>query len=857
MLRTLALALLGLVFTGAALGPPQSITALAPFEVVAAGFDSLRGIVVDEDDRLYVADRAAGTVTRIGPDGRRVVARHLQQPVGLAIDADGHLLVAEERGGRILRLDRPGATPIARGLEQPRWLAVSEQGTIYVSAHRRVRDTDTGPDDESVDPHAILALASDGALRVFLDGFEALQGLATGSGVVYAAAGSHRGGADRQADVVYRIPVLPDGTAGTPTVVTRRDALERPLGLTLDRLGGVYITAAGATLGGHRARRVIAKVRADGGAAIFAANLEDPRGLALDSGGHLYVADGGAGRVVRFVAPAVPTITRASHVTNRPTVAVMGSTVPNARIDVFPAEGPGPVATTSTAAGLFNVSVPLAPNADNRLDVFATAARGHGLTAPPAAVSVVHDTLAPALAIETPVAGAFVRGETEIRVVASDPGSGLATLGVRASGREVLGTVVPPLPAPGATLRATWNTVGAADGTHTLSASVADRAGTIATIDRVVIVDNTPPETEIVGGPSGPTAPSTATFTFTGHDALTPTRSLRFAWRLDEGPLGAFAATTTATFTDLSPGSHVFEVVARDQAGNDDATPARQAFVVGAPSVPVAIASPPSGTRVAGGSVLVRGTVGGGREVGVSVNGAAALLQDGQWAVEVPIVSGDNVVTAVARAASGAEGSASIVVHGTPAAPGVVLRPQPASGVAPLEVVWRVSSQSPRPIVRFELDEDGDGAYGPPVTVLDGARSVYRTAGLRFPTVRATDDQGHVHVAGTVVQVDEPQTAAARFQALWAGFKARLLAADRPGALAYLSPALQARFAPVFQQLAADLPAIATGLGSIELVDQAENLAEAALLQIEDGATRLYFVYFRRDNRGQWLIQEM
>jgi hypothetical protein len=36
-----------------------------------------------------------------------------------------------------------------------------------------------------------------------------------------------------------------------------------------------------------------------------------------------------------------------------------------------------------------------------------------------------------------------------------------------------------------------------------------------------------------------------------------------------------------------------------------------------------------------------------------------------------------------------------------------------------------------------------------------------------------------------------------------------------------------------------------------------ENLAETALIQVEDGAPRLYFIYFRRDNRGQWLIQEM
>ena len=52
-------------------------------------------------------------------------------------------------------------------------------------------------------------------------------------------------------------------------------------------------------------------------------------------------------------------------------------------------------------------------------------------------------------------------------------------------------------------------------------------------------------------------------------------------------------------------------------------------------------------------------------------------------------------------------------------------------------------------------------------------------------------------------------------------------------------------------------PAIAASLPSIDLIDQVGDLAEAALIQVEDGSPLLYFVYFRRDNRGRWLIQEM
>jgi hypothetical protein len=225
--------------------------------------------------------------------------------------------------------------------------------------------------------------------------------------------------------------------------------------------------------------------------------------------------------------------------------------------------------------------------------------------------------------------------------------------------------------------------------------------------------------------------------------------------------------------------------------------------------------------------------------------------------VPVPITPGDNVITAVARTASGVEGTASLTVSGIAAGPALLLRAEPASGVAPLQVTWRLASAIDRPLVRVELDEHGTGSFGPPLASLDGAQSVYPDAGLRFPTVRVTDDHGNVSLATTVVQVDDARAATTRFQALWADFKARLQAGDQPGALARLSPSLRTRLEPVFQHLGAGLAGVATTLGAVELLDQVDDLAEAAILQTEDGVTRLYFVYFRRDNRGQWLIQEM
>src|SRR5262249_31331627 len=93
----LATALLLTLIATSFSSPLPSITALAPYEVVADGFVSLHGLAIDAHDRVYVADREAGTVARIDSGGPRVIARRLERPVGLAIDGLGRMLVAEER----------------------------------------------------------------------------------------------------------------------------------------------------------------------------------------------------------------------------------------------------------------------------------------------------------------------------------------------------------------------------------------------------------------------------------------------------------------------------------------------------------------------------------------------------------------------------------------------------------------------------------------------------------------------------------------------------------------------------------------------------------------------------------------
>jgi hypothetical protein len=345
---------------------------------------------------VFVSVRAVGTVTRVGPDqSTTVVMRGLERPVGLAFDLEGRLLVAEERAGRITRREANGSrTTLVSGVKQPRWLDVAEDGTVFIAARRLTRGTDPEPDDESAEPEVILALTATGALTVFADGFRAVRGLVAGDGILDAATDGRRSDAEANS-VVFRIPILPGARAGIPVPLGPAGGLVRPVALARDRLGALFVTALELDMGDRHVRRALVKLHPDGRVSLFAGELDRPQGLAFDAAGHLYLADGASGRILRFFAPAAPELDPLSTTTNAPSVSVRGAALRESRVDGRVDGGSSLVTASTGEDGRFALTIQLTPNAENTIEVFVTSYRGDGLTGAPAEVTVRHDDVPP------------------------------------------------------------------------------------------------------------------------------------------------------------------------------------------------------------------------------------------------------------------------------------------------------------------------------------------------------------------------------------------------------------------------------------------------------------------------------
>jgi sugar lactone lactonase YvrE len=756
------LSLAALLLPASARQSKPAVSALAPVEIVAEGLGHLRGVAVNESGAVFVTDAKAGTLLRVAPDGARaLVMERLRHPVGVAVDREGRLVVVEEGRQQVLRLETGGGvTSLISWIRHPRWVAVAPDGHLYVTAKGLVSEDQEGDDDE-VEPELVARVSPDGIAKVFADRFRGLQGVAVAEDALRVVARGRKG-ERHPAGTLYEISIQPDGRAGPVQPVTTGE-LAGPVGLAADRLGAYFVSAKSLAAEPWR-RGVVLKVAEDGTATLFAAGLDDPRGLAFAPDGSLYLADGNAGGILRFTAPRAPVVDEfPPAVTGERQVALRLRAEAGARLTVLGGQFPLVVAVDDV--GFARVSVPLRRNAENDLLVFATGSAGLGLTSAPLPLSITQDEEPPALELLAPRAGALLRGTIAAEARATDL-NGIADVEFRLDELTVGFDAAPPF-------RVSVDTAVVPDGFRVVAALARDRAGNLRSASVSVTVDNTRPEVRIVAPAPGAVVGGPIEVLVEAADVTSGVAQVELAVN---GTSRSVAETPPYRFKldpqELGPGPQVLEAAAVDRAGNRGESP------------PV--------------SIVLSGTPG-----------------------EIQV--GDLVAA-------------------------------PSSGVAPLTVIFSLLRATGGTIA---LDADGDGIVDFIGPSRDGQTFTYARPGLYFPTATVTDAGGTQSTVTTVLNVEDPQTVTSRFQGLWTSLKARLGAGDVLGALAHLAPNLQPRFQAVFQQLRTDLPAIAASLGDLEVLEQVGDLAETAIVQQENGAPFLYFIYFRRDGLGRWLIEEM
>jgi hypothetical protein len=302
-------------------------------------------------------------------------------------------------------------------------------------------------------------------------------------------------------------------------------------------------------------------------------------------------------------------------------------------------------------------------------------------------------------------------------------------------------------------------------------------------------------------------------------------------------------------------------IIVTDSAGNNSAP--GTVTVGGNVSVVVTITSPAAGVALTSNQALVRGTVIGPPNTGVTVNGIVATVQNGQFLVNhVPLVAGSNTLTAIATTPTGQTVTVTREVSSTGTLPTLELKASPESGVqgefAALPVTFTYQLRSASPALMLAMDFDGDGTFEatdmPPDTILSGG---YGIPGLHIARLQVTDQQGQISTAEVGIVVHDVVTMDAMFKGLWDSMHVALLTGDKATALTFLTARAREVFDPVFEALLPHMTEVVASFTAFQGVKIREGYAEYALNRTLNGENHLFLIYFLKDADGVWRLEAM
>jgi Big-like domain-containing protein/glucodextranase-like protein len=394
-------------------------------------------------------------------------------------------------------------------------------------------------------------------------------------------------------------------------------------------------------------------------------------------------------------------------------------------------------------------------------------------------------------------------------------------------------------------------TVALSEGVNNFTLVARDTAGNSAPYPLTYTYSppqNIPPTVSMFSPTSGTpySAPASIHVAATASDSDGTIARVEF---LRNGVVEATATTLPyeAMLTNVPAGTQTLTARAVDDRG---ATTTSAPVTVPVTAISITITSPAANAVINSNNTVVTGRIVAPANSGVNVNDTGASVDgSGNFTVLISLVGGVNTITAKLATTDGTVLTQSISVTATGAASPYTVGADPLIGIAPLTVVFKLANPTGSAAV---VNSNVFGSFVLPAgSTATGSLSF--PAGVFVPTFTFNGTFTHSMVVESrdATQMDQ------MFRSIWSSLNAALVGGDKTTALRYFNGKAQQKYGPVFDVLLPFMSEIVASYSTLARSSITADLGTYAVVRVDNGVRRIYFIYFMRDPDGVWRIDEM